>query len=190
MRFFEGDKEKKLVKRLRNGEPEAMKDFYDLFAGYLSGVCSRFIDNDDDLKDVFQDTLIKIISSIDKFEYRGDGSLQSWAKRIAVNQALDFLKQKKRIDTVALDNDVYDEAESDDPDIRDIPPDVIHDMLRHLPTGYRTVFNLYVIENKSHKEIAGMLNIKEASSASQLHRAKNILAAEIKRYRTNKDLRQ
>ena len=82
-----------------------------------------------------------------------------------------------------LDRDVAEEAEEDDdPPISDVPPDEIHRMVSQLPTGYRTVFNLHVFENKSHQEIASLLGIKENSSASQLSRAKNLLANMIRQY--------
>lgn len=166
-----------------------MRRFYDLFAEYITGICSRYIDDSDDVKDVFQECMIKIVRNIGRFEYRGNGSLRSWVTRIAVNESLTFLKSRKQAELTALDFDIRDETETDDPDIADVPPEVIHSMIRQLPAGYRTVFNLYVIEGKSHKEIADMLNIKEASSASQFHRAKNTLAKEIERYRNNKGIR-
>ena len=81
-----------------------------------------------------------------------------------------------------LDREVPDVPEEDDPPISDVPPDVIHSMVSQLPTGYRMVFNLYVFENKSHREIASLLGIKEKSSASQLSRAKNLLAKMIRQY--------
>jgi RNA polymerase sigma-70 factor (ECF subfamily) len=81
-----------------------------------------------------------------------------------------------------LDCEVPDIPEDDDPPISDVPPDVIHSMVSQLPTGYRMVFNLYVFENKSHREIASLLGIKEKSSASQLCRAKNLLAKMIRQY--------
>ena len=86
-----------------------------------------------------------------------------------------------------MDNgkDIADEEVDDSPpDIGDIPAGVVTDMIRHLPEGYRMVFNLYVIEGKTHKEISRILGIKEDSSASQLHRAKAILAKKITEYRT------
>ena len=81
-----------------------------------------------------------------------------------------------------LDKDVAEEPEDEDPPIEEIPPDEIQRMVSQLPTGYRTVFNLYVFENKSHQEIASLLGIKERSSASQLCRAKNLLAKMIRDY--------
>lgn len=69
-----------------------------------------------------------------------------------------------------------------EPDVDSIPSSVIFRLIRELPDGYRTIFNLYVIENKSHKEIAALLHIKESTSASQLHRAKLLLAEKIRQY--------
>lgn len=190
MKFFEeNNKESKLAKRLRNGENGAMRDFYTMYADYLTAICSRYISDNDDVKDVFQDCFVNIMTHMGKFEYRGEGSLRAWATRIAVTQSLLFLREKNKKGRTFEDTDLPDEPEADDPEISDIPPNVIHDMIRELPEGYRTVFNLYVLEDKSHKEIAALLNIKEASSASQLHRAKNILAKKITEYRTQKHQR-
>jgi len=190
MGLFGGNSEKDLAKRLRRGDNGAMRDFYALYAAHLSGVCSRYIANNADRDDVFQDSLVSIIQHIGDFEYRGDGSLKAWATRIVVNQALTFLHNSKRIDTVAIEQDVGDVADVGEPATDDLPPSVLHDMIRRLPDGYRAVFNLYVVENKSHREIARLLNIKEATSASQLHRAKALLAREINEYRNNKRAQQ
>ena len=75
-----------------------------------------------------------------------------------------------------------DTPDDDMPEIEKIPQPAIMEMIRALPSGYRTIFNLYVFENKSHKEIADLLHIKESTSASQLHRAKAMLREEINRY--------
>ena len=77
------------------------------------------------------------------------------------------------------------EVAEEDPDVDDVPPEVIQRFLRELPVGYRTVFNLFVFEDHTHQEIAEMLHIKESSSASQLSRAKSILAKKINDYKTN-----
>lgn len=167
---------------MHDGENAAMKEFYTLYIDYLTGVCARYIDQDDDLKDVLQDGIVKIITRIREFNYRGPGSLQAWATRIVVNQSLSFLKNRQRNGFTSLVADVPDEKEIDDPPIRDVPAEVIHQMVRELPEGYRMVFNLFVFENKSHQEIAQLLGIKKDSSASQLHRAKNLLARKIEMY--------
>ena len=177
-----GNIEESIAKRLRNGDNGAMREFYSLYAGYLTGVCSRYVTDDDDMKDVFQESLIHIITHIADFSYRGDGSLRAWATKIVVNESLRFLRNTKRNELMLLDREVPDVPEEDDPPISDVPPDVIHSMVSQLPTGYRMVFNLYVFENKSHREIAALLGIKEKSSASQLCRAKNLLAKMIRQY--------
>ena len=86
-----------------------------------------------------------------------------------------------------LDRDVTDEQEEEDPTILDIPPEVFQQMIQELPIGYRTVFNLYVFENKSHQEIAELLGIKKDTSCSQFSRAKNLLAKKIKEFNNSKN---
>ena len=103
--------------------------------------------------------------------------------RILLNEMLKFMKSNSRLNFVEFipeEMDVPDEY----PDTESIPSDVIYDMIRELPEGYRVIFNLYVIEGKSHKEIADLLGIKANSSASQLHRAKAMLARKLQHYRS------
>jgi RNA polymerase sigma-70 factor (ECF subfamily) len=164
-----------------------MKEFYSQYASYLKGVCSRYISDKEDAKDVFQNALVRIITHTTEFQYHGQGSLRAWAAKIVVHEALRFLGNMKRHETTTWEDDVMEVPEADDPPIRDIPPEVIHRMVRQLPTGYRTVFNLYVIEDKSHEEIASLLGISVGTSSSQLHRAKNLLADMIKEYNDNKE---
>lgn len=179
--------EQRLVKRLRNGENGAMREFYTLYADHLTAVGSRYIVDKDDLKDVFQDALINILSHIPAFEYRGPGSLKAWASRIMVNKALDYLKAKQHKDLMLIEADVAEEPDGGVADeepftLSDIPPDVIQQMVKSLATGYRTVFNLYVFENKSHSEISRLLGIKESTSSSQYNKAKALLANMIRQY--------
>lgn len=175
--------EKDLLKRLRRGESSAMSLFYDLYADFLAGVCSRYVTDADDAKDVLQESMVKIMYNIHRFNYRGEGSLRSWAARIAVNEALNLLRERSKAGFTTLDFDAPDEEDEPEPDVADVPPEVVHELIRQLPEGYRTVFNLYVIEGRSHREIGQMLGIGESSSASQFHRAKNRLARALKEYR-------
>ena len=184
MSFFTGDREKQLVKLLRSGDHAAMKEFYSLYGGFLTAVCNRYIANDEDMKDVMQDVMICIFTHIKDFEYRGKGSLKAWASRITANESLHFLRAQKKDRFTELSQDLPEEA--DDPPLDDVPPEVIQEFITELPPGYRTVFNLYVFQDYSHEEIAQKLGIKRDSSASQLHRAKNILAKKINEYRKNK----
>lgn len=176
------DNERELVRLIQQGDASAMKTVYCRYIEYLTAVCSRYVIYDDDTRDVLQDSFIKIFTSIDKFEYRGEGSLKAWIVRIVINESLKFLKKNERFDVIQYEWDLPDAI--DEPETDDIPASIIQNMIRQLPTGYRTVFNLYVFEEKSHKEIASILNIKESTSASQLHRAKDMLAKKIQEYKS------
>lgn len=180
--IFIGDEERRLVKRLQEGDKSAAREFYALYADTMAGVCSRYIADEEDLKDVFQNTLVRIFSHIADFKYCGTGSLEAWATKVVVNESLKFLRTKKQHEMLPMDDNVLDEVEEEFPSINEIPSDAIQEMLRRLPTGYRTVLNLYVFEGKSHQEIARLLGIKKDSSASQLHRARKLLAKMIRKF--------
>ena len=186
---FIGNEEQRLVKRLQEGDMTAAREFYTRYGGSLAGVCVRYISDEEDVKDVIQNALVHIFSHITDFKYRGSGSLEAWVVRIAVNESLKFLRTKVQYELLQPDYDVIDDSE-DDPPVRDIPPDILRKMLNRLPTGYRTVLNLYVFEGKNHQEIARLLGIKKDSSASQLLRAKSMLAQMIRKYNNNNNPRR
>lgn len=179
----EEERERALVEAVRRAEPAARKDLYTRYAGMLTAVCSRYVVNREDLRDVLQDSFIKIFTSFGSFTYRGKGSLQAWMSRIVVNEALKYIRQNEQPGWMSTMEELPDRPEEEDPDLDRIAPGVLADMIRRLPSGYRTVLNLYVFEEKSHKEIAALLGIGENSSASQLSRAKSLLAKWIKEYR-------
>lgn len=183
MNFHIDDSEQRLTNQLHSGNHAAMQEFYTLYGGQLMTSILRYVGNEEDAKDVLQDALIKIFSRVTEFKYRGSGSLKAWATRIAVNQALSFLRERKRDVCTDLRWDVPDMAETTEPDVGDVPPEVVQHLIAHLPDGYRTVFNLYVFENLTHEQIAEQLGIKRDTSASQLHRAKALLAKQITEYR-------
>jgi len=173
--------EMEIVSRIKDGDISAKKYLYLRYAGYLTGVCSRYIIGQEDIRDIIQESYLKIYSSIDSFEYRGAGSLKGWMTRIVVNESLKLIKSVCRFELIPLSPE-DERIACEEPDIEGIPLSELHSMIRSLPVGYRTILNLYVFEGKSHKEIAGMLNIKESSSASQFHRAKKLLAGKIMKY--------
>ena len=178
--------ERELIKSSIRGDADARRALYDRYVQYLSAVCSRYITDRADVKDVLQEALVKIFQSLDRFEWRGEGSLRSWMARIVVNECLKFMRDNRRLDMFVTMPELPDVPDDEDDDaeisVEDVPPDVIHSMIRELPDGYRTVFNLFVIEGRSHREIAEMLGISEATSASQFHRAKKILSKRIREY--------
>ena len=178
-------KELELLHQIVQGNMLAMKEFYNNNAGYLAAVCSRYITNQEDIKDVLQESFIKIFKAINKFEYKGKGSLRAWSARIVVNESLNHIKEYGKLQLINLPSwDLPDQSDDIDPDFEEIPTEAIMEMIQSLPPGYRTVFNLYIFENKTHKEIASILNISENTSASQFHRAKALLVKEIGEYRS------
>ena len=143
-------------------------------------MCS-YISDEETLKDVVQESFIKIFTGIGEFTYRGKGSLKAWATKIAVNEALMQLRKDKQF-IYSLQEAEIGNSPDEDPDTEGLGMETLLFFIRKLPPGYRAVFNLYVIEEKSHKEIAEILQIQPNTSASQFLRAKRMLAEMIREY--------
>ena len=159
-----------------------MRTFYERYSGYMTAVCSRYIGDGDEVKDILQDSFIRAFDAIGRFEYRGEGSLRAWLGRIVANDSLKALRKSGRLRHMDALPEMADLDEAD-PGSADVPLAVLQQMIKELPDGYRTVFNLHVFEEKSHKEIGELLGIREDSSASQFFRARAMLARKIKEYR-------
>lgn len=184
MIFTDGISESHLVASLRDGDQQARARLYTESVGVLSSVCRRYIIDEEDVRDVLHDSYIRIFTTIGKFDYRGNGSLNAWMSRVVVNEALMFLRRSNRIESTSLDDErkVVENLSDDPPEVGRLSADELHMLIRKLPDGYRTVLNLFAIEGKSHKEIAKLLGIKENSSSSQFLRAKVMLTKFIKEY--------
>ena len=172
--------ERQLLEAIRGGERAALRRLYDRYSGYAMAIGLRYVPERDEVRDVIQDSFVRILTTIGQFDYRGEGSLKSWVSRIVSNRAVDYLRQHQRfmtVETIPEEPDIADE-----PDISGIPPDVLTAMIGRLPPNYRTVLNLYVFEQQPHREIARMLGIKESTSSSLFFRAKKMLAKNIKDY--------
>lgn len=171
--------EVQLLEALRRKDSTGIRAFYDRYVGYLTAVALRYVPDQSAVKDILQDAFIRMIDAADRFEYRGEGCLKSWACRIVVNGALKTLRGQGKLKYV---EDLPDVPEEEDVPVQKVPAAVLQRMIQELPDGYRTVFNLFVFEKKSHREIAGLMGIKEDSSASQFFRARAQLARQIKAY--------
>lgn len=183
---MEETKEQILVKHLLLKEEAAWKELFEAYSGNLAYVCSRYVSEREDVHDVLQNSFIKMFRSVESFEYRGCGSLRAWMTRITINESLKHIKQKGDFKSSVEVHDLPDIPNEEEPDFEEIPKEDIMKMIRSLPDGYRTVFNLYVFEKKSHKEIAVLLGIGENSSASQFHRAKGLLVQKINEFKMSK----
>ena len=170
--------ERQLLEAINNGERAALHRLYDRYSDYAMGVALRYIPQHEVARDVLQDSFVKILTSIDKFNYRGEGTLKSWVCRIVANSAIDYLRQQEHFMMV---DSIPDEPE-EETDMEEVPPDVLLEMIGRLPTNYRVVLNLYVFEHSSHREIGLQLGIKESTSSSIFFRARKMLKTMIWEY--------
>lgn len=164
------------------GDNRAMDKLYMEYADYLTGVCARYISDKDTLKDVLQESFIRIFTQIHQFEYRGKGSLKAWITKITINEALMQLREEKAF-LIPLHESQISDFSDEEPDVEDIDTNILLTFVQKLPPGYRAVFNLFIIEEKSHKEIAEILQIQPTTSASQFLRAKKMLTNMIREYK-------
>jgi RNA polymerase sigma factor (sigma-70 family) len=170
----------RLLESVRNfifGKSEAFEYIYKTTAPALMAICRRYASSQDDAKDILQETYIKIYKNLDKFD--NSFSFENWAKRIAINTAIDHYR--KNIHKTLRSIDGMDMVEEEDifvsSDILEYDLDTVMVAVQELPDGYRIILNLFVLENKSHREIAELLNITESTSRSQLTKARKSLKA-------------
>ena len=138
----------------------------------MKALCFRYTGNNQDAEDVMQEGFILIFSKLKN--YKHEGSFEGWIRKIMINVALKYIKKKKKLYTEDIKT-IYNLYDKNQDAISGLSSDELLNLLTQLPVGYRTVFNMYVIEGYSHKEIGQMLKIAESSSRSQLAKAKNML---------------
>ena len=170
---------KELVERIRQKDQRAMSQFYQMYVEELSSVCYRYVPSEDDAKDVLQNSLVKIFTAIPAIDYRNEESLRAWMIRVVVNEALCFLRGRKKLLFIEQNPVAIQISDDEEPQAEKISSDDLHRLISELPDGYRTVINLHVFEGYPHKKIAAMLGITESTSASQLYYAKRELAKRI-----------
>ena len=176
--------EEELSLQCQRGDMQARRTLYERYGGGLMAICLRYIGDRETAEDVLHDGFLRIFQSIKQFSYQGEGSLKAWLSRVMVNEALGYLRKKNvQLQQEVLMTEIPDVPDTDDSDLNDIPRSVLMKFISELPDGYRTVFNLYVFEEKSHKEIASLLGITEHTSSSQFYRAKSLLIKKINEYR-------
>jgi RNA polymerase sigma factor (sigma-70 family) len=162
----------KLVEECLAGDRRAQKEFYDSFAPFILGVCARYLAHRMEAEDAMILSLHKALMQMDRLRDRSN--LKGWLRRIAVNECL-MLLRKKHMQIV--DPDQVSIHSPDPNGLTDLLTNDILSMLQYLPTGYRTIFNLYVLEGYTHKEIGELLGISLNTSKSQLIQARKKLAA-------------
>lgn len=169
--------EKDLIAACIKQSRKAQQLLFDQYSPTMNGTLKRYLKRTEDREDVLVEAFFKVLTNIDQF--KGNGSFEGWIRRIVINEALMFLRKKHNFNmTVEIDDidvpwrsKVQAELEAQD----------ILSMLEKLPTGYRTIFNLYVLEGYKHREIAELLNISINTSKSQLILAKKRMQEMLER---------
>lgn len=137
----------------------------------MFGVCLRYAENKEDAQDILQEGFVKVFKKINTFQHKG--SFEGWVRRIMVHTAIEHYRKRSKYFMVDIDQ-AYDQSFEADALTRMSTKEII-ELVQQLPTGYRTVFNLFVVEGYSHQEISDMLNISVGTSKSQLSRAKRMM---------------
>jgi RNA polymerase sigma-70 factor (ECF subfamily) len=185
----EGDK--KIFDDCITGKRHAQNRLYNKYAPLLLGLCMRYAKNKEEAEDILQEGFIKIFLKIEGF--RSEGSFEGWMKRIMINTALTHnkqnLKHQYQTDITEIEEiHIVDDGRQDEESIVKIPRAKLMSIIQSLPEGYKTVFNLYVIEQYTHKEIAEMLEISVNTSKSQLSKARRLLTTRITQFTGSKKI--
>jgi RNA polymerase sigma factor (sigma-70 family) len=166
-----------LIKECSRGNAKAQRALFDKFAPKMLAVCMRYLKNIDEAEDALQDGFVKVFQKIPEFKM--EGSLEGWIRRIMVNNSLDAIRRNKK---QLLEDDVdsvqhkvsFTDFQFDDMDLQ-----YLMKIIQSIPDGYRVVFNMFAIEGYSHKEIAETLGVSENTSKSQYSRARALLREKL-----------
>ena len=167
-----------LIKRCKKGESLAFTEIYNLYGRVLFGIALRYAKDTMEAEDVLQESFIKIFDKVIDFDFKG--SFEGWLKRVVVNTALNKCAKNKSLrESYEIENIELEYEETITSDLSNME---LLELIKKLPDGYQMVFNMYVIEGYSHKEIAKMLKISEGTSKSQLSKAKGLLRKMLAKY--------
>ena len=155
---------------------DAQAELYTRYAGGLYALCLRYIEDREEARDLMHDAMIKAMDNFKSFRYAGEGSINAWISRIAVNMAIDRLKESSRFRQIPLEQvsgeEIENALEPDAESVRSVPDGVLDEIIASLSPVKRTIFNMYCIDGFSHKEIAKALGITERGSTSIMAKAR------------------
>ncbi|HEX6191182.1 MAG TPA: sigma-70 family RNA polymerase sigma factor [Chitinophagaceae bacterium] len=169
--------ERQLVKDCLKEKPEAQRQLYELFAKNMLGICYRYTKSYKDAEDVLQEGFVKVFFGLKQFKFEGE--LGAWIRRIMVNTALNFLKRNKKYRDEMYFTEQPLHPVADGNPVVSLQAKELADLIRQLPHGYQTIFNLHAVEGYTHVEIGEMLGISDGTSRSQYARARAILISWI-----------
>ena len=164
--------EEELIQGCLNLDPNAQKQLYEKYSAKMFGVCLRYVKDYSEAEDVLVTAFMKVFDRL--VQYKGQGSFEGWIRRVTINEALTFLRKNRNMYLEVEIEKVYKEPEFQKLE-NELEVEDLLNMVKRLPEGYRTVFNLYAIEGYTHREIAKKLEINVNTSKSQLSRARKLL---------------
>jgi RNA polymerase sigma-70 factor (ECF subfamily) len=169
---YQGFTDQQIIEGCMRNDPAFQQRLYNMLSAKMFAVCLRYANEYNSAQDLLQEGFIKVFRNIEKF--RGEGSFEGWVRRIFVNTAIEHYR--KQVNMYAIhDTEVKAYEYFDNNALENLKREDIVRSIQKLSDGYRTVFNLYVVEGYSHKEIGDMLGISEGTSKSQLARARYLL---------------
>jgi RNA polymerase sigma factor (sigma-70 family) len=165
-----------LIRGCRNNNSTAQRELFDRYSSRMLGICRRYVGNLGDAEDLMVNGFMRIFDKIG--QYTGKGSFEGWMTRIMINESLTFIRRNKSM-SVEVSIEKAEQIPNYSAVLESWETSQLLKLIDDMPVGYRTVFNLYVLEGFSHREIAALLNISEGASKSQLSRAKVYLRERI-----------
>jgi RNA polymerase sigma-70 factor (ECF subfamily) len=178
--------DKSLIQKLKENDRKAQEAFYLFFAPKMFGICLRFSADSDEAQDILQEGFIRVFRYVK--DYRGEGSFDGWVRRTIVNTAINHYKKRiKRSFTKPIEH-AGPAAEFNAHIVEQMSADEILEVIKELPDGYRTVFNLNIIEGYTHKEIGELLGISENTSKSQLSRARIAIQKKLEKIKQKENI--
>lgn len=171
--------EPQVIVGCKNKEGKAQKALFDSYSYAMLLLCLRYVRHQPDAEEMMLNGFYKFFTSIAQFSYTGPGSIAPYLKKIMINECLMFLRKKDGLKII--DEEHAAELAANDSIISRLTADEIFDLITTLPAGYRTVFNLFVVEGMGHKEIAELLQVSEGTSKSQLNKARIMLQKEMRK---------
>lgn len=179
MNIYYTNEEQVLVKRCIQGDQQAQMQLYRRYVQAMFNTVIRMVPQKMDAEDILQESFGSVFSQLSYF--KGNSSLGAWVKRITINTTLNYIRKNQRFNFQSMETTPELSAQLEPTVGHDWDLKRIHQAIKTLPTGCRTVFNLYLLEGYQHKEIADILNISESTSKSQYKRAKSILQQQLNR---------
>lgn len=176
--------ESDLIKGCIEGNRRMQEELYTRFASKMYAVCLRYANNANDAQDLLQEGFIKVYKNLHRF--RAEGSFEGWIRRVFVNTSIEHFRRKATQLAIVSEKEENSIEDSDVSALDNLAEKDIINLIQELSPGYRTVFNLYVVEGYSHREIGDILGISEGTSKSQLARAKGILQKKVNRFLSEK----